>query len=105
MAKRLSKARAETKAKKEAWKTAVKENWNHKCCMCGKTEKLQCHHVTYRKELKWNPAIGILLCCGCHKLSHNSAHKEAIMFYFLFDEKYPDIYDEMLDLILNVESP
>ena len=94
-----SKARKITKQKKEAWRKAVKENWDNKCAKCNKTEHLDTHHVSYRKELKYNPDIGILLCKSCHKLGHGSAHKEAIIFYKWFSEEYPKKYDKMLKLI------
>jgi len=102
MPKKLSKAKKETQRKKNEWKIAVRKQWGNKCAICGKSGEeysLDTHHTTYRKDLKYNPAIGILLCKFDHKLGHGSAHKEAIIFYRKFKEMYPEEYENMLNLI------
>lgn len=97
--KRISKTRQLTRAKKEAWKIAVKENWNNECAVCKKKENLDCHHLTYRKELKYDPLIGIVLCKKHHKLGHQSSHKGGLEFYNWFISTYPELNKKILDRI------
>lgn len=99
MPKRISKARQLTKDKKETWKKAVKEKWDNKCALCCKTENLDCHHLTYRKELKYNPVIGVLVCKSCHKLGHSSFHKGGLEGYSKFIKMYPELFKQVIELI------
>lgn len=53
------------------WKKAVQKRDNYRCQLnnCGKTEKLETHHI--RKwntdlALRYKPANGVTLCFDCH---------------------------------------
>lgn len=42
-----------------------------KCCMCGSTQDLQIHHLTYRNFTQESPWTDVLtLCESCHKNVH-----------------------------------
>ena len=103
MPKRLSKARKATNAKKKAWKIAVREAWDDRCAICFRENNLDCHHMTYRKELKWDYRIGVVLCKKHHKLGHCSAHTEGILFHEELKRLHPKFYAEVLSLIKEQE--
>ena len=64
----------------DLWSAAVKQDWAHKCSMCGNTEALNSHHLiprqhtTYRYDLK----NGCCLCVHCHQFNADrSPHQHA----------------------------
>ena len=100
--KRLYTARAELKRKKEAWKKAIRSKWDNKCMKClksGEEYKLDCHHISYRKDIKWDSRQGLLLCKSCHKFSHISAHKSGFEFYYWLFKTHPTLCSDMINLI------
>lgn len=64
-----------------------------KCLRCGRTDTLQCAHISSRKNLagRWNPNNAITLCYTHHLFW---AHKEPIEFAEWLKENYPMYYDE-----------
>ena len=64
-----------------------------KCLRCGKTENLQCSHISSRKSLsgRWNDKNAIALCYACHFYFW---HKEPILAAEWLKENYPEYYEE-----------
>ena len=73
----------------DGFKERVREYWNRKCMVCGKTEKeimeemkkegkrafrLSVHHVTYNKETCCDVSfpLFVALCIKCHRKTHNN---------------------------------
>lgn len=50
------------------WSKAVKDKADQVCEYCGKTDRLQSHHVFTRsiKAVRWNVDNGVCLCAGHH---------------------------------------
>jgi hypothetical protein len=79
--KRLEK-KAIKKQFKE-WSEAVKTRDNNKCVICGKTERLNAHHIIPRqdKRFRFDLDNGISLCSLHHQFSReNSPHKNPFVF-------------------------
>ena len=60
--------------KSEEWQQKRKDRLlidNYECCMCGRTTRLECHHVTYkrlgREDVRTDLAT---LCHDCHVRLH-----------------------------------
>ena len=56
------------------WSEKVKEKDGMKCAVCGKTDKLQAHHIKpafLYPECKNDVNNGITLCRDCHQAQHN----------------------------------
>lgn len=67
----------------EAFKEKVREKYNRKCFLCGKTEednnnrKLSVHHVQYNKNCGCDDDLRcdfVPLCMSCHAKTTNSKH-------------------------------
>lgn len=71
MAKRRKK-RSETQILRDKadalWSYAVREDWGHRCAICG-ASNLQAHHIVGRgnNATRYDLHNGIALCEGCHK--------------------------------------
>jgi hypothetical protein len=50
------------------WSYAVREDWGHRCAICG-ASNLQAHHLVGRgnQATRYSLRNGIALCEGCHK--------------------------------------
>lgn len=89
----------QNKQRLEDWRIAVKTKYDNKCAICGKTKRLNCHHLLpYRlyKEFRYEAMNGILLCPGCHKYSKGSAHQDPIIFVNWLQNKYPLTYNWLI---------
>lgn len=57
----------------------VLKKFNFKCCLCGKSENLNVHHLSYKENKKaWEYPMSnfIVLCKDCHQRVHNDpSHK------------------------------
>lgn len=53
----------------EFWSFAIKERDDFTCQLCGKTERLNSHHIISRsrRSTRWLIKNGVCLCQGCHK--------------------------------------
>ena len=76
------------------WSLIIQERDNHKCCICGKTEYLNSHHLISRKILKYRyrKSNGICLCAGCHTFNEFSPHLFFWNFISWFKENRPNQY-------------
>lgn len=84
------------------WSEKVKELDDNVCIVCGKSERLNAHHLLSRDikncPLKYDIRNGTSLCPEHHKFSGIfSAHKAPIPFYDWFKKKYSDKYNFVLD--------
>jgi len=75
--------KSQTKTLDNLWSKAVHER-DKVCCICGKTEGLNAHHIFTRRRMKtrWDLDNGILLCVGHHNRSSLiSAHLAPRAFF------------------------
>jgi 5-methylcytosine-specific restriction endonuclease McrA len=72
-----------------AWAKLVKLRAGYRCQVCGKTGRLDSHHIYSRakKSVRWNPDNGLALCVGHHIGSGFSAHKTPLDFHRWLEEK------------------
>jgi len=68
--------------KDREWSVMIRKDYNNACAVCGKTERLNAHHILPRelKNTRWDRLNGIALCPGCHKFCTKSAHKNGFWF-------------------------
>lgn len=66
----------------ERWKKKrlkILKKFKFKCCLCGGSENLNVHHLSYKENKKaWEYSMSnfIVLCRDCHKKVHNNpSHK------------------------------
>ena len=86
--KKLEKRQINKKFKE--WAKSVKERDGNKCIICGKTERLNAHHIIPReiKEFRFDTDNGVTLCPKDHKWRLLiSAHRNPFTFY-IWLEKY-----------------
>ncbi len=75
----------------QLWSCAVKENWNHRCAMCGRRSGLNAHHLIPRQHpaTRYNLANGLCLCKPCHQFdAHRSPHQCAAGFILWLKEHF-----------------
>lgn len=73
---------------------------NDKCAVCGKTGRLEAHHIftRSRRATRWFIDNGILLCANCHKFSPIlSAHKAPRAFFSWLENKMGKPWVNLLD--------
>ena len=59
------------------WAKEVKAIWDNKCAYCGKTIKLEAHHIKSRTkypEIANDLTNGIALCHDCHLRAHGGSY-------------------------------
>lgn len=73
----------ERNKKDKEWRTRVLEQYNNKCFLCDKTDRLNAHHIIPRefKETRHDTLNGIALCSLHHKFGMFSAHKNPLWFF------------------------
>ena len=80
----MKKKTKPTKAKLlQLWSKNVREHDNNKCCICGRTEHLNAHHILEKKlfpEYMFCLENGVTLCAKHHSFSHLSAHRNPVFF-------------------------
>ena len=63
------------------WALAVKDDWAHKCAVCGRADKqLHAHHLIPRQwyATRYELMNGICLCASCHQFDADvSPHQNA----------------------------
>ena len=66
----------------DAWAKLVKLKAGNKCEYCGKTDRLNSHHVYSRsnRSVRWDIDNGYSLCVGHHVFGNFSAHKSPLDF-------------------------
>jgi len=67
----------------QLWSKEVRERDQNKCCICGRKEHLNAHHILEKKlfpEYALCLENGITLCAKHHSFSHLSAHRNAVFF-------------------------
>jgi len=71
------------------WAQVVKLRAGNRCEMCGKTGRLNSHHIYSRSNLRvrWHIPNGVCLCAGCHALGNYSAHKAPADFMDWLEEE------------------
>ena len=87
------------KTRDNEWARAVKERDGWKCCVCGKSDYLNSHHIFSRSNynLRWYLENGITLCPSHHLFDTElSAHKAPTEFVewlkiYLGEEKYASL--------------
>lgn len=69
--------------KDKEWANAVKERDGNKCVICGRTDRINCHHIISRedKNFRWDLDNGIVLCNFHHKFSLDGPHRNAFVFF------------------------
>jgi 5-methylcytosine-specific restriction endonuclease McrA len=59
------------------WREAICQRADNKCEYCGKSGRMNAHHIFSRSNLsvRWDLDNGICLCVGCHVFANHSFHK------------------------------
>ena len=86
------------------WREILLHDARHKCEKCKNNRYLNCHHIITRsiKALRWDILNGIVLCPGCHTLSHKfSAHKTPSDFKIWINKYNHEGFYENLQLKAN----
>lgn len=81
------------------WNKLVKDKAGNKCEHCGKTKRLNAHHIEgyiTNKGLRYEARNGLCLCPRCHKFGWFSAHNSFVFMYLIMTEKR---LDDLLFLI------
>lgn len=80
------------------WAKLIKELADNKCEYCGKTNRLNSHHIFSRSNYntRWEKNNGVCLCVYHHVLGTLSAHKSPIEFVEWLKEKRGIIWYENL---------
>jgi len=82
------------------WAELVKLLAGVKCEYCGKTDRLNSHHIFSRSRmnLRWDTDNGICLCVSHHIFGEFSAHKAPIDFVeWLKEKRGDDWYNKLRD--------
>jgi hypothetical protein len=82
----FSRDKYETYLKSDIWKLRranVLIRDNHECQMCGRTNYLHVHHITYKNLGKEPLSDLVTLCSFCHKKVHDYHGKNAIFYPIL----------------------
>ena len=61
------------------WSAAIRDDWGHKCAMCGSTSTLNAHHLIPRQHTttRYDLRNGICLCSHCHQYDADGPHQNA----------------------------
>jgi HNH endonuclease len=99
MAKRRKKTNSKIPAKgrlrdmaDEMWSLAVKDDWAHKCAMCGRRSSLNSHHLLPRGHTttRYDLRNGICLCATCHAFDNaRGPHLNAAGFMVWLWKHFP----------------
>jgi hypothetical protein len=87
----------------QLWSLAVKDDWGHKCAMCGRGSGLNSHHLIPRQHMatRHDLANGICLCNHCHQFDGDrSPHQNAAGFVLWLKSHHPMVaewYEDMAD--------
>jgi hypothetical protein len=86
------------------WSIIVRDFFGNKCAICGKTERLNAHHIIPREFKRYRHSItnGIALCPKCHKFGKFSAHKNPIWFAALFKQRHPDEFEACCEAVMEL---
>jgi len=75
----------------QLWSLAVREDWNHKCAVCGFTERLEAHHLIPRQwfSTRYDLRNGITLCARHHQFDPAlSPHQNAAGWLQWLDQNH-----------------
>lgn len=81
------------------WKELVYARADYKCEYCGRTDRIQAHHIYSRSlgPLKYDPDNGASLCPDCHKFNRlHSAHKGSLEFVLFIIKKRGENWLKMI---------
>lgn len=76
----------------QLWSLAVKDDWAHRCAMCGRRSTLNAHHLIPRGHTTTRYLLrnGICLCAHCHQFNNDaSPHLNAAGFMLWLSEHFP----------------
>jgi len=79
------------------WHEKVLERDKKKCRICGKTDRLQSHHIFSRthRATRWDLDNGITLCAGHHYWAHREPEKfRQFVIGLMGEEKYQRIFEK-----------
>ena len=74
------------------WSLAVKDDWAHRCAICGRRENLNSHHLIPRQHqaTRFDLRNGICLCKTCHQFCPNySPHQHGKGFDLWLTNHHP----------------
>ena len=76
---------------------------NNECCLCGSHERLNVHHIGYRKffkqhQLEMNNLVTV--CTKCHWKIHKSIGNFLLMKYLM--ENRPEQWKWVVENIINI---
>lgn len=77
------------------WKAKVLERDGRRCKICGKTDRLQAHHIftRSRKSTRWDLDNGITLCAGHHYWAHREPERfRRFIISLIGEDKYDELY-------------
>jgi len=80
----------------KAWANAVKDRDGRRCVICGKTERLNAHHIIPREihETKHDILNGLSLCPNHHFFSRTiSAHNNPLGLILWLIKNRPEQFD------------
>ncbi len=100
----MRKKNTSTRTKRLNWSKAVRERDKNQCFLCGTTWKLNAHHILPKRmwgAYKYEPRVGITLCCKCHSFGKFSVHRGAgdMLLFEKLKKERPEQYEYLLELI------
>lgn len=84
----------------DSWSSTVKGMWDNRCAICGKTGKLNSHHIVSKTLLAFRLDLqnGIALCPRHHFFDKKcSGHAGSLGFFVWLLKNYPDIVKYLND--------
>jgi len=93
---KIKSLKTKTREKDDAWARRVKDRDGWKCIVCGKTDRLNAHHIIPREVqgYKYDLANGVSLCVKHHKFDRDiSAHCAPFAFLIWLKRCRPEQYE------------
>ena len=93
-------ARTAKRKKLSDWSKSVRDRDSNQCCVCGKLEHIQAHHLIPKErfpQYMFEVINGISLCPSCHKYGAFSFHRHPFWSVVWMREHKPVQYEWVLE--------
>lgn len=102
----MTKQRRERIERDKKWAQLSKElrTITPHCQLCGRTDRLQVHHILSRrtyKDIMYEVDNLIVVCPSCHKYGPTSMHHNSVASTYLLQKFCPDKYTWVMNYLLN----
>ena len=84
----------------QLWSLAIKEDWAHKCAVCGTSSTLNSHHLVPRQHeaTRYELRNGICLCVAHHQFDNDlSPHQNAAGFIKWLEWHHPELAEWLFE--------